>query len=365
MSIIPISQWFGNTLNRPLVIAGPCSAESFDQVMQTALAIAKIGRVDVLRAGVWKPRSRPGTFQGAGEPALDWIVEAKKQTGLPLAVEVATPQHLEVAMKYGVDMFWVGARTTSNPFSVDELASAMRGIDNPVLIKNPIHPDLELWIGTIERFAKNGVKKLGAIHRGFSPFQKSIYRNVPKWEVVIDLKSNMPELPIICDPSHIAGKSELIKDIAQKSLDLAMDGLMIETHINPRQALSDARQQVTPDELKTILTELSFRKASPTTPEFIDLLESLREKIDSLDNQLLDLLSQRMDIVKKIGEYKLKNNVAIMQLRRWESMIKSRVEVGNAMGLDEDYVKDLLRLVHKESIRKQAEIISPKEKGEK
>jgi chorismate mutase len=261
-------------------------------------------------------------------------------------------------------MFWVGARTSSNPFSIDELASAMAGVNKPVLIKNPIHPDLDMWIGTIERFEKVGVKKIGAIHRGFSPFQKSSYRNLPKWEVPIDLKTYIPNLPIICDPSHIAGKPDLIFDISQKALDLSMDGLMIETHINPRAALSDAFQQITPQRLGEILSQLSYRNVLPTSSEFIDILESLREKIDSLDLQLLELLSQRMDIVKKIGEYKLENNVAIIQLRRWEAMIKSRVEVGQKLGLDEKYVKDLLRLVHKESIRKQAQILSPKDKPE-
>lgn len=361
MSILPISEWFSG-VTRPLIISGPCSAESREQVLETAKAISELGRVHVLRAGVWKPRSRPGTFQGIGEQALEWLAEAKRQTGLLLAVEVATPRHLELAIAYGIDMFWVGARTSSNPFSVDELANAMAGVDKPVLIKNPIHPDLEVWIGIIERFAKVGVTKLGAIHRGFSPFQKSNYRNLPKWEMPIDLKSYMPQLPIICDPSHIAGKSELIFNIAQKALDLSMDGLMIESHINPCQALSDARQQVTPMQLGEILSSLSYRKISPSSPESIDFLESMREEIDSLDFQLLDLLSQRMEIVKRIGEYKLDNNLAIMQLRRWEEMIKLRVEVGESLGLSEEYVKDLLRLVHKESVRKQADIISPKDK---
>ncbi|MDX9847193.1 MAG: bifunctional 3-deoxy-7-phosphoheptulonate synthase/chorismate mutase type II [Tenuifilaceae bacterium] len=363
MSIIPISQWFGGVEKRPLIIAGPCSAESREQVLDTARSIASLGKVQVLRAGVWKPRSRPGTFQGVGEQALVWLAEAKKETGLLLAVEVATPEHLEIALKHGVDMFWVGARTTSNPFSVDELARAMAGVDKPVLIKNPIHPDLEMWIGTIERFSRVGITKLGAIHRGFSPFQKSNYRNLPKWEVPIDLKTYIPELPIICDPSHIAGKWELIFNIAQKALDLSMDGLMIESHICPEKALSDARQQVTPEKLGEILTALSYRKMLPTSSESIDALESMREKIDSLDSQLLELLAQRMDIVRQIGEYKLKNNVAIMQLRRWEEMIKMRVEVGNSLGLSPEYVKDLLRLVHKESVRKQADIISPKDKA--
>jgi chorismate mutase len=364
MSILPISQWFSKPTDEPLIIAGPCSAESPEQVMQTAQQLAALGRVDVYRAGVWKPRSRPGTFQGAGEPALEWLADAKAETGMMLAVEVATPQHVEAALRYGVDVFWVGARTSSNPFSVDELASAMAGVNIPVLVKNPIHPDLELWIGVIERFVKVGVTRLGGIHRGFSPFQKSMYRNVPKWEVPIDLRSIMPDLPIICDPSHISGKPELIPDVAQKALDLSMDGLMIESHVNPSKALSDAKQQVTPEVLGQMLSSLSYRKITPSTIESIDLLESMREKIDSIDLQLLDLLSQRMEVVRHIGEYKLQNNVAIMQLRRWEEMIKMRIEVGEKLGLSSQYVKDLLRLVHKESIRKQADIISPDDAAE-
>jgi chorismate mutase len=364
MSIVPINEWFRLSDTQPIIIAGPCSAENQQQVLDTATAISSIGKVNVLRAGVWKPRSRPGTFQGAGEPALEWLSVAKKETGLPVMIEVATPDHVETALRYGIDAFWVGARTSSNPFSTDQLASALSGVDIPVLIKNPIHPDLDLWIGTIERFEKAGIKKLGAIHRGFSPFQKSMYRNLPKWELAIDLKTIIPNLPIICDPSHIAGKPKLIQDIAQKAIDLAMDGLMIETHINPSAALSDAFQQVTPSQLNDILCNISYRKILPTSETGLDVLESLREKIDSLDQQLIELLSHRMEIVKRIGQYKLENNVAIVQLRRWEEMIKFRVELGKTLGLSEKYVKSLLRLVHKESIRKQAEILSPKEKTE-
>ncbi len=365
MSILPLSQWFKWDADKPLIIAGPCSAESHNQVMETARELAKLGTVNVLRAGVWKPRSRPGSFQGMGEPALGWLAEAKKETGLRLAVEVATAQHVEAALKYDIDVLWVGARTSANPFSTDQLASALQGVDIPVLVKNPIHPDLELWLGSIERFSKAGIKKLGAIHRGFSPFQKSQYRNLPKWEIPIDLKSLLPELPVICDPSHIAGNPDLIMEISQKALDLSMDGLMIESHINPKAALSDAFQQITPSELSELISELTFRKVSPTTTEFIDILETLREKIDSLDQQLLELLSQRMDIVKEIGEYKRDNNVAVMQLRRWEAMIKSRIDFGKQQGLEEHYVKNLLRLVHKESVRKQAEILSLSKKSTK
>lgn len=364
MSILPISSWFPERFEQPLIIAGPCSAENRHQVLETATEIAKLRRVHVFRAGVWKPRSRPGSFEGAGEKALEWLVEAKKQTGLKLAVEVATAQHIELALKYGVDILWIGARTSSNPFSIDQLADALRGVDVPVLVKNPVNPDFELWVGTIERFERVGIKKLGAIHRGFSPFQKSVYRNHPKWEVPIDLKSYLPTLPVICDPSHISGRPALIPEIAQKALDLSMDGLMIETHINPGVALSDAKQQITPAQLEKLLENLVFRKQSPTSPSFIDFLEASREKIDSLDQQLLELLAQRMEIVKQIGEFKKKNNVAVMQLRRWEAMIRSRVEFGESLGLDDEYVKSLLRLVHKESIRKQADILGEQNTSE-
>lgn len=360
MSIQPISSWFKGKIESPLIIAGPCSAENRHQVVNTAIELAKLNKVHILRAGVWKPRSRPSSFQGAGDIALEWLVEAKEKTGLMLAVEVATPHHVELALKYGIDALWVGARTSSNPFSVDQLASSLSGVDIPVLVKNPINPDIELWIGILERFLRVGVSKLGAIHRGFSPFQRSIYRNLPKWEVPIDLKSYMPTLPVICDPSHIAGRPELIKGVAQKALDLSMDGLMIESHINPGVALSDAKQQITPEELSALLNDLIFRKLTPSPYDSIDILETLREKIDSLDQQLLELLSQRMDLVKTIGEYKRDNNVAIMQLRRWEEMISSRVDFGKSLGLADDYIKNLLRLVHKESIRKQAEILSRK-----
>ncbi len=365
MELTPISQWFSKPIEGPLLISGPCSAESREQVLETARGLAALGRIQVLRAGVWKPRTRPGNFEGAGEPALGWLREAKEQFGFLLAVEVATPEHFELALKYGVDLIWVGARTSSNPFSVDQLANAMAGTNIPVLIKNPVYPDIDMWIGTIERFQKVGLTKIGAIHRGFSPFQRSTYRNVPKWEIPIELKSRIPSLPIICDPSHIAGRRELLKEIAQKALDLSMDGLMIESHFNPTVALSDARQQVTPSKLEELLNSLEFRSESVANPEYLNRLESLREIIDSIDSQLLELLAQRMDVAKEIGEFKKKNNVVIMQLRRWEEMINCRVEQGETLGLDPEYVKSLLRLVHRESIRQQANIMDRKNDSEK
>lgn len=355
--IKPISEWF-NGLNQPLLIAGPCSAETEEQVLETARDIAKIEAIKVFRAGLWKPRSRPGTFEGAGDKGLKWLSRVKKETGLLTTVEVATPLHVEKALTGGVDMLWIGARTTSNPFSVEQIAQALKGVDIPILVKNPVNPDLELWIGTLERLNRVGITKLAAIHRGFYPYEKTRLRNIPKWELAIDLKSKIPNLPIICDPSHIAGLASFVPEIAQKALNLSMDGLMIETHCNPSKALSDAKQQITPAQLDQMLKNLVFRSPSSLNSEFVDILEQLRNKIDSLDQQMVDLLAQRMRIVEEIGTYKKNNNVSVFQLRRWENILKSRIEYGKRLGLEEDYIKNLLQLVHKESIRKQADILN-------
>jgi len=361
LNILPISEWFTG-LKAPLLIAGPCSAESEEQVIETAHGIAKIGKVQILRVGIWKPRSRPGTFEGAGDEALQWLKRVKTETGLLTTVEVATPMHVEKAIAAGVDILWLGARTTSNPFSVEQIAQALKGIDIPVMVKNPVNPDLELWIGTLERLNRAGIIKLVAVHRGFYPYEKTRLRNIPKWELAIDLKSKFPNLPILCDPSHIAGQASLVAEIAQKALNLSLDGLMIEVHRNPSQALSDAKQQLTPLQLDLMLKELVFRSPSSQNSEFVDKLEQLRNKIDSIDQQMIDLLAQRMRIVEEIGEYKKKNNVSVFQLRRWENILKSRVEYGIRLDLDEEYIKNLLQLVHKESIRKQADILNRKDK---
>ena len=361
LNILPVSEWFTG-LSHPLIIAGPCSAESEEQVMETAHGIAKIGKVQILRLGVWKPRSRPGTFEGAGDEALNWLKRVKAETGLLSTVEVATPLHVEKAIAAGVDILWLGARSTSNPFSVEQIAQALKGHDIPVLVKNPVNPDLELWIGTLERLNRAGITKLAAIHRGFYPYERTRLRNIPKWEIAIDLKSRFPNLPILCDPSHIAGQASFVPEIAQKALNLSMDGLMIEVHRNPAQALSDAKQQLTPLQLESMLNDLVFRAPSSKNSEFVDHLERLRNKIDSIDQQMIDLLSQRMKIVEEMGEYKKNNNVSVFQLRRWEDILKSRVDYGTRLGLDEEYIKNLLQLVHKESIRKQADILNKKDK---
>ncbi len=356
--IVPIQKWFSGLGGAPLLIAGPCSAESENQIMQTAKEIAALGKVKVFRSGIWKPRTRPGNFEGVGEEGLKWLQQVKKETGLFTTVEVANPEHVQLAIKYGIDILWIGARTTSNPFSVQELADSLKGYDKPVMVKNPINPDVNLWVGALERFHKAGINKLAAVHRGFYPFEATTLRNIPKWEVPIELKSICHSLPIICDPSHIAGNTEFIPEIAQKAMDLNMDGLMIETHYNPWLALSDMNQQLTPGQLGDLLYHLIFRSTSVKDEQFISVLETLREKIDSIDQQMLELLSQRMNIVEEIGKYKSKNEVTILQLRRWEKIINTRIKLGKKLGLTEDFIKKLLQLVHKESIQKQTEVMN-------
>ncbi|SDD16742.1 chorismate mutase [Williamwhitmania taraxaci] len=365
LDIVTASEWFGSEFGRPIIIGGPCSAETREQVMSTALAIAEIKEVSIFRAGVWKPRTRPGNFEGAGNEALEWLAEAKAATGLKMAVEVATPAHVEAALKAGVDVLWVGARTVSNPFSVQELAAALGGVDVPVLVKNPINPDIELWIGALERINRAGCKKLAAIHRGFYPFEKRGLRNIPRWEVPIELKRLFPNLPMICDPSHIAGKWELVQSIAQQALDLDMDGLMIETHINPSVALSDARQQLTPAQLSEMVGSMSFPTSTTTDTSFARCIQTLRQRIDSLDAQMLELIAQRMKIAEEIGRFKLQQNVTILQVRRFEQILKDRLEQAEVIGLNHEFVKNLLEMVHKESILRQEAIMRSSGPGER
>ncbi|PLX19257.1 MAG: 3-deoxy-7-phosphoheptulonate synthase [Marinilabiliales bacterium] len=356
-SISKISSWFDG-LNEPLIIAGPCSAESESQVMQTAKEIAESGKVKIFRSGIWKPRTRPGNFEGVGEDGLKWMQQVKKEFGLYTAIEVANTEHAELAIKHDIDVLWIGARTTSNPFSIQELADFLAGYNKPVLVKNPINPDVNLWVGALERFHKAGVNKLAAVHRGFFPFEATTLRNIPKWEIAIELKSICNTLPILCDPSHIAGDTEYIPEIAQKALDLNMDGLMIETHYNPSVALSDMNQQLTPIQLEELLGRLIFRTTTVKNSDFTNVLETLRSQIDSIDQQMLELLSQRMNIVEEIGKYKSKNEVTILQLRRWEKIVSTRIKLGKKLGLTEEFVKKLLQLVHKESIQRQTEVMN-------
>jgi chorismate mutase len=357
-NIVPLKKWFKGIGDSPLIIAGPCSAESEAQMMTTAKEIAALGKVKIFRTGIWKPRTRPGSFEGAGKQGLQWLQQVKKETGLLTAVEVARPEHVDLAVKFDVDILWIGARTTSNPFSVQELADYMKGIDKPVMVKNPINPDLQLWIGALERFNSAGIEKLAAVHRGFYPFEATTLRNIPKWEIPIELKSLCHTLPIICDPSHISGNTEYIAEIAQKAFDLNMDGLMIETHCNPKEALSDAEQQLTPDQLNILLDNLIIRKANSDDEDFTNILETLRNRIDSIDQQMIELLAQRMNVVEEIGKYKSQKQVTILQLRRWEKIVTTRIKLGKALGLSEDFVKKLLQLVHKESIQRQTEVMS-------
>jgi chorismate mutase len=346
-----------------LIISGPCSAETCDQVMDTARQIADTGRVTVFRAGVWKPRTRPGGFEGAGVRALDWLNRVQKETGLKVMVEVATRDHVAHCRRAGIDMVWIGARTTSNPFSVHEIACALKGADIPVLVKNPLNPDLNLWVGAIERLYNAGIRQVGAIHRGFFPVEKTPYRNIPKWEIAIELKSIFRKMPVICDPSHMAGDADLVFDLAQKALDLNMDGLMIESHRDPAAALSDAAQQVTPARLNQILMQLTRRKPSTDDPGFQDMLTEIRTRIDAIDHQLLVLLSRRFALSEKIGREKRHKNIAVLQLNRWEQMKKERLAAAAELGLPDRFVSDLLTLVHKQSIAVQTQIMKQDRPG--
>ena len=343
---------------RPLIISGPCSAETEDQMVETAKRLAKTGKVDMLRAGIWKPRTKPGLFEGNGILALPWLAKAKQITGLPTTVEVATGKHVEDALKFNVDMLWIGARTTVNPFSVQEVADALRGVDVPVLVKNPVHPDLELWSGAIERLQKVGVKQLGMIHRGFSSYGNTEFRNAPMWHLPIEMKRRNSHMPLICDPSHICGNRTLLQSVAQKSIDLDFDGLMLESHIDPDNAWSDAKQQVTPERLLEMLTDLVWRHESTTEQEFITALTTLREQINQVDDELLTLLGQRMKLSDKIGEYKKNNNITILQTNRWNDILERAFNKGEALGLTKEFIIKYFDAVHLESIHHQNKIMN-------
>ncbi|WP_435354550.1 chorismate mutase [Emticicia sp. SJ17W-69] len=356
LDVLPLSSWI-DTAGKPLIIAGPCSAETEEQVTETVTRIAKEGYAHVIRAGVWKPRTRPGSFEGMGEAALPWLAAVKKETGLPIAVEVATPQHVELALKYGIDILWIGARTTVNPFNVQDLADSLKGVDVPVLIKNPVNPDLALWVGAFERIAGAGIKKMAAIHRGFSNAQETKYRNSPMWQMAVELKTLFPQLPMIGDPSHMAGKRAYLYELAQRALDLNYDGLIIESHRNPDEAWSDASQQLTPEALGEMLRSLEIRKPS-YGDDFQSELEQLRQKIDNIDRELLEVLAARMAVVEKLGEYKRENNVAVLQLDRWKQLHNNRADLGKRLNLYPELVEEMFKLIHMESIRKQTEVMN-------
>jgi chorismate mutase len=360
LQILPLKDWLSDVKN-PLVIAGPCSAETEDQIIRTAEQIAKIPEVKIFRSGIWKPRTRPGDFEGVGEEGLKWLQHVKKDFGLKTTVEVAEPMHVELALKYEVDILWIGARTVVNPFSVQAIADSLKGNDIPVMVKNPINPDLKLWLGAIERINAAGINKIIAIHRGFHYFENSPFRNAPMWEIPIELKRLVPKLPIITDPSHISGRAELLKSISQKALDLEMDGLMIETHYDPSCAITDAAQQITPDELRLLISNLIIREKSGDI-HFQHKLEELRTEVDKIDGELLQILARRMEIIDEIGEYKKENQITILQMKRWAGIINDRLSQGTYLGLGDHFLKRLLQLIHEESIQRQTDIFT-KEKG--
>jgi len=343
---------------RPLIISGPCSAETETQVIETAQRLAATGKVDVLRAGIWKPRTRPGSFEGIGTKGLPWLQQAKKETGLPITVEVATAKQVEDALHFGVDILWIGARTTVNPFSVQEVADALRGVEVPVLIKNPINADLELWIGAVERIEKAGIKQTGLIHRGFSSYGNTEYRNAPMWHLAIEMKRRNPNMLLINDPSHISGRRDILGDVSQKAIDLGFDGLMIETHIDPDNAWSDAKQQITPEQLATLLDGIKWRSEDIPSESFHIALDKFREQINQVDDELLLLLGQRMKIAAQIGSYKKNNNVTILQTNRWNEILERAFSKGEKLALSREFITKYLDAVHMESINLQNRIMN-------
>ncbi|HVG17295.1 MAG TPA: chorismate mutase [Chitinophagaceae bacterium] len=343
---------------RPLIISGPCSAETEEQVLETASRLKATGKVDMLRAGIWKPRTRPGSFEGIGTKGLPWMQAAKKATGLPITIEVATAKQVEDALHFDVDVLWIGARTTVNPFSVQEVADALRGVNVPVLIKNPINPDLELWIGAVERVAKAGIKDIGLIHRGFSSYGNAEYRNAPMWHLAIEMKRRNPDLPMINDPSHICGRRDILQEVAQKAIDLDYDGLIIESHIDPDKAWSDAKQQVTPERLAEMLGNMIWRREDTASEEYHAALDKLRNQINHLDDELMQILSERMKVAEKIGQYKKDNNITVLQTNRWNEILERASQKGDKLGLSKEFITRYFDAVHLESINHQTKVLN-------
>lgn len=356
IGIMPSGEWGIFPEGEPLVIAGPCSAESEIQVMETARRIKALG-VNVFRAGIWKPRTHPNTFEGVGSEGLKWMQRVRNELGMKVCTEVACEKHIFECLKYGVDMVWLGARTTANPFLVQEIADALKDSDMPVLVKNPVNPDLDLWIGALERLENAGIKKLGVIHRGFSTFEKIRYRNNPEWQIAIELRSRYPQMPFFCDPSHMAGDKRYIEEISQRSLDLGIDGLIVETHCDPSCALSDAKQQLTPEELGALLGRLVVRKSDSDSPEYRRNISQLRAEIDVIDENILSALASRMKISRLIGEYKRQNNIAILQASRWDEVLEKVVSKGAECGLPEKFVTAIFNAIHEASVEEQNAIL--------
>lgn len=356
------NQWLKDlTKGRPLIISGPCSAETEEQMLSTARQLST-ENVDFFRAGIWKPRTRPGSFEGVGEIGLNWLRKVKEETGLKVATEIANRNHIRLALEYDVDMLWIGARTTVNPFIVQEIADELNGTkDKVILVKNPVNPDLSLWIGALERLLRSGIEKLGVIHRGFSSYEKTKYRNTPEWQMVIELQNRFPNLPIICDPSHISGDRNLIAEISQTALDLNFDGLMIETHCLPDTAWSDAQQQITPSRLADILDGLIIRNENSSEINFQQEINRLRSQIDILDEQMLDIIQKRMKIAENIGDLKKENNISVLQNKRWNEIQQRMILLGKEKNLSEEFVTKFLKIIHQESINKQEEILIKKQ----
>ena len=352
MNLTSVHDWGFFTLPRPMVIAGPCSAESEQQVLETARGLSAFG-IHVFRAGVWKPRTHPGSFEGAGTPALKWLQKMKSEYGMKVATEVAGAKHVYECLKYGVDMVWIGARTTANPFLVQEIADALEDTDIPVLVKNPVNPDLDLWIGALERLNRSGVTKLGVIHRGFSTSQKIAYRNDPLWKIAIELRTRFPELPFFADPSHMGGDRKYLQEISQRALDLGLEGLMIESHCDPSCALSDAKQQLTPSDLQTMLESLIVRDSDTNDDAYRSGIEALRSRIDVIDETLLSALASRMEVSRQIGQYKKEHNIAIIQASRWDSILEKMIAEGAKLGISAECINAVFNAIHDESVRAQ------------
>lgn len=353
MNDIKPIKFCGVDSKRPVVIAGPCSVETEEQVMETAKNLAKNG-VRIFRAGIWKPRTKPGGFEGVGSVGLTWLQEVKKETGMLVATEVANKQHVEEALNAGVDVLWIGARTSANPFAMQEIADSLVGADVPVLVKNPVNPDLELWIGAMQRIYNAGIRQIGAIHRGFSAYGKHLYRNMPQWHIPIELRRRMPELTLICDPSHIGGKRELVAPLSQQAMDMGFDGLIVESHCDPDSAWSDKSQQVTPEVLNFILNMLVVRDTTQTT----ESLTLLRQQIDQIDNDLLEALSKRMRISREIGQYKKEHSMPVVQTGRYDDILNSRAAAAEELGMNGDFMKTVYQAIHEESVRQQIEVLN-------